>query len=336
VRWVRFTAGLSIAITFLWLALRHIRIDDLVGALTRVQRPWLVIALVALVGGYTARVYRWWWMLRICNPKVKLKSCFWPLVVGFAINNVVPFRAGDMVRAIGFREQLDTPAVRLFGTLLLERILDLTVLLVLLMFGVFWLERNRIPTFYVRSIDLAAAVAAIGWAVLLFMGDRLEALCLQICRHRLVARRDQSRRAEYHVRQLFVALNIARTPESALKLLAMSAIVWSCEGGIFAAVASSLHYNGRPFGPWFALATGSLSTMIPSTPGYVGTFDYFSISGLAAYGAGQSVATAISFIVHGVLWLPLTFSGLTYLLIANLKGKRSPVIETQTPEQERT
>jgi hypothetical protein len=123
-----------------------------------------------------------------------------------------------------------------------------------------------------------------------------------------------------------VVLNIVRSPERALKLMAMSAVVWNCEGGIFAAVAKGLQYDGHVFGPWFALATGSLSTLIPSSPGYVGTFDFFTISGLTAYGASSSVAAATAFVVHGVLWIPLTVAGLTYLLLVKVIGQgRRPI-----------
>ena len=162
-QWIRFVAGLTITFVFLWLALRHIRPDDLGLILRRIQWPWLAIALAGLASGYAARIYRWWWMLQICNPAVKLGSCIGPLLVGFAINNVVPFRAGDAARVMGFTGQLETPIIRVFGSLLLERSLDLTVLLVFLFLGTLGLRGDAIPPMYLRTAALVAGVAMLGW-----------------------------------------------------------------------------------------------------------------------------------------------------------------------------
>ena len=90
---------------------------------------------------------------------------------------------------------------------------------------------------------------------------------------------------------------------------------------MFATVAAALAPGGVPFGPWFALATGTLATVLPSSPGYFGTFDYFAAQGLAAYGASPEVSGVFALIVHAVLWVPFTVVGLLYLLS---RGTRLP------------
>jgi uncharacterized membrane protein YbhN (UPF0104 family) len=102
----------------------------------------------------------------------------------------------------------------------------------------------------------------------------------------------------------------------------MSLLIWICEGGVFDAVAYGIGYGGRLVGPWFACATGTLSTLIPSSPGYLGTFDYFAMTGLMAYGASRTDAMAFSFLVHAVLWLPLTSAGLIYLFLRLSRTER--------------
>jgi len=104
------------------------------------------------------------------------------------------------------------------------------------------------------------------------------------------------------------------------------AVVWSCEGGVFAAIAAGLGYEGRGVGPWLALATGSLATMIPSSPGYVGTFDFFTVSGFTVYGTGKASAVALTLVIHLVLWLPITAAGLGYLLVSHFKQRNESVL----------
>jgi len=67
----------------------------------------------------------------------------WPLLVGVAVNNVVPFRAGDVYRILAFRRQLIAPVVQLIGTLVIDRILDLTVLLGFFIVGVVGLNHSK-------------------------------------------------------------------------------------------------------------------------------------------------------------------------------------------------
>jgi hypothetical protein len=84
---------------------------------------------------------------------------------------------------------------------------------------------------------------------------------------------------------------------------------------MYACVAWSLHVGGSVVAPWFAAATGTLATLIPSSPGYVGTFDYFAILGLTAFGAHRIAATAFAMVVHLMLWLPVTVVGAAFLVV---------------------
>jgi len=323
-RWMRLISGLVFTLVCLWMALRHVRIDGLKAVLRGVQWSWLGLALGSLSAGYTVRIYRWWWMLRFLNPRVLLRSCVGPLIAGVAINNVMPFRAGDALRVLGFQQQLDTPSASLLASLLIERILDLTVLVGIFLIGLLGLKPHGIPAVYLHTASVLVAMGVLGWALLLFLTDPLRSLLRKLAHNRVLTARDWSSRVELQIERLFLALNIVRAPGRALRLLILSAVVWACEGAILVFVAQGLHYQGAPLGPWFAMAIGSLSTLIPSTPGYVGTFDFFTISGLLAYGASASAAAAVAFIAHAVLWLPLTATGVTYLLLVYPARLRNP------------
>ncbi len=91
--------------------------------------------------------------------------------------------------------------------------------------------------------------------------------------------------------------------------MALSVLAWIFEGGVFATVAWSLQADVAPLGSWFSLALGTLATLIPSSPGYVGTFDYFTMLGLTSYGADRAVAAVFALLVHLLLWIPVTLVG---------------------------
>ena len=111
------------------------------------------------------------------------------------------------------------------------------------------------------------------------------------------------------------ALGVLRTPVLTLQLIGLSILVWTMEGAVFLIVAQAVSPEVETAGAWFALATGTLATLLPSSPGYVGTFDYFAMLGLVAYGADRATAAGFAVAVHIVLWLPLTMAGLIYFMM---------------------
>jgi uncharacterized membrane protein YbhN (UPF0104 family) len=58
------------------------------------------------------------------------------------------------------------------------------------------------------------------------------------------------------------------------------------------------------------LAAATLATLVPSSPGYVGTFHYAAALTMEAAGMGRDAATAAAILIHGVLWLTTTAIGL--------------------------
>ena len=66
---------------------------------------------------------------------------------------------------------------------------------------------------------------------------------------------------------------------------------------------------------WLALPVGTLATLLPSTPGYIGTFDYFAIAAAEAGGNSTTASTAFAVLVHAYFYIPATLIGGVCLLI---------------------
>jgi hypothetical protein len=57
----------------------------------------------------------------------------------------------------------------------------------------------------------------------------------------------------------------------------------------------------------------NLATIIPSSPGYVGTFDAPGIRVLTGLGVTGEIAAGYTLVLHAVLWLPITVLGFYYM-----------------------
>ncbi|HYF39683.1 MAG TPA: lysylphosphatidylglycerol synthase transmembrane domain-containing protein [Gemmatimonadales bacterium] len=306
-RWLRAIAGLVVAGVFLALLAGSVSWGEVRQILARADWRILLLGLAALTLDLAARIARWWLMLRAADPSLSFTACVRPFLGSLALNNTVPFRAGDVVRVFGFRRALRAPAAHVAGTVMLERMLDLLVLLLILFAGLLGTS-----SVFPRAFTLAAAAAgAVTLASLAALTAFPQAVTgtLQLVVTRLFSGRTWLPSVHRIIAQVTAALALLRSRRAAA-VLALSVLAWVLEGAVFASVAWALHLPVPWVAPWLALAAATLATLLPSSPGYVGTFDYFAALGLSAYGAPAAPAAAFALLTHLLLWLPVTAAGL--------------------------
>jgi uncharacterized membrane protein YbhN (UPF0104 family) len=308
-RWLRPAVGALVALAFLWLGFRRLDWRAIGDAWTRADAAPLALGLLALALGFGVRIARWWLMLRASAPGLAFGACVRPFLVSIALNNTVPLRAGDVVRAVGFRDVLRAPGARVVGTLVLERILDLLALLVIFFVGLVGLGRARVPDALVSAATVAGSAALAALVALVLAPGRVRALLEWALSRGPLARRTGGMAAQF-----VEPFALLQRPGVALPLVLLSFAGWLLEGGLYLGAARALGLELPPLAPLFALATGTLATLLPSSPGYVGTFDYFAMQGLVAYGVGSAQAAAFAILVHLLLWAPVTVTGALLLL----------------------
>jgi glycosyltransferase 2 family protein len=322
-RWGRALAGLAVAVLFVALLARRINWAEVRQLIAGADWLLLLLALLALAGDMSARITRWWWMLRPVQPGLSWTSCARPFLASLAINNTVPLRAGDVVRVLGFQRSLRVPAAHVAGTLVLERMLDLLVLLLILFLSLSGTS-GVLPESFLMLVNLAGAITLVALLTLTLVPSIISRF-VQSMVTRLFGGRSWAERVNHLVVQLTQSLALLRSPSMAFRLLGMSLLAWLLEGAVFAYVLQSLHIPVPWIAAWLSLAAATLATLLPSSPGYVGTFDYFASLGLTAYGARFSSAAAFALVAHLVLWLPVTMAGLCALLWSRHPGMPSTV-----------
>ena len=311
-----FRLGLNFAVAgvFAYLAFHGIEWAEIGPALQSMQLVPIGVGCLALAVGFYVRSVRWSSMLRPVNPSLTGLRCLGPFLASFAVNNTIPFRAGDVLRTVGFRDVLQVPRASVFGSLVLERLMDLLVLVSLLLVGWMAIGFDGLP----RGLGVfAAAVGAAtitGLFVLLVFPRVLQSAVQRVLHWPMIAQLRWHDRLEKWSDDFWALLRLVRSPALTCKLLGWSVLAWGIEGIAFFAVAASLNLEVAWTGPWLALTAGTLATMLPSTPGHAGTFDYFVVLGIGTAGIAASQAAIYALVVHMLLWLPVTAVGLSYLL----------------------
>ena len=95
--------------------------------------------------------------------------------------------------------------------------------------------------------------------------------------------------------------------------LVSSLAIWLTETGKYWFVMHAFDFSVSFFALMLMTAVVNLATTLPSTPGYVGTFDEPGIETLKAFGVQADIAAGYTIVLHAALWLPITLLGFWYM-----------------------
>lgn len=311
----KFWLGVVISIIFLYLALRGLDFAGFWATVRHANYWWLVPGVAVYFGAVWARTWRWHYMLRHIKP-VPLTRLFPIVVIGYMGNNVYPARAGEVLRSYVLKRKEGVPVSVSLATVVLERLFDG---LVMLLFVFVTLPFAPLPAGYTALVTIFSAVFFVALAVFLALAtrparmsrvyawlvDRLVPAGLRPRVHGLFDR--------------FVeGLQSLRSPRELALIFASSTLIWLTETTKYWFVMQAFPFH-VPFSVLMLMtAVVNLATTLPSTPGYVGTFDAPGIAILAAYGVPKAIATGYTLVLHIALWLPITALGALFMLLEHV------------------
>jgi glycosyltransferase 2 family protein len=298
--------GVVSSALFIALAIRQLELSDVQSALSSARLwPFVPLAVLSYLVGHVVRGIRCR-LLVSQEARLGLPTATNVVVVGYAVNNVLPARLGEFARAGMLAQSSGLPFVHSLSVTFLERILDGLSLLFLLV-----VAAGMLPE--ISWIGAALRVGAI-----VFGAASLCVFCAVIAPSAilsLVSRATQPLGARLHdllvgaVSQLVAGVTYLRSAPSAARIAALSVLVWSFEAGMFLALLPAF---GLTADPWLALAAmciTNLGILAPSTPGFIGPFHFFCMSTLVAVGVSQPVAFGYAVLVHLSFYVPITLWG---------------------------
>ncbi len=241
----------------------------------------------------------------LLQNKASYHDVFITINEGYLLNNILPFRLGEIGRAflIGRKAHLDFWQV--LPSILIERSLDLAIAV-----GLFL---TTLP--FVIGISWAKQ-AAIGTGIIVLTGLATIYL-LARNRHRVLGWIDQAGQRWALVKKLagrrviafFDGLEIITDGRLFLRALGWEGLDW---------LVSVLQYYlflraffEAPSLLWvlFALGVGALGIAAPSSPGAIGVFEAVLVGALVVFGLDASPATAFALSVHFTSYIITSLMG---------------------------
>lgn len=316
-RQIRIAIGLSLSVLFVWAAFGRIPVADLAQVLFSARPTWIAAALVAVGIAYCLKVLRSTEILRALGARVGLREVAAPLLGSVALNNLLPLRAGDVLRVVTFRRFTGVDASGQSGGLILERLLDQIVLLLILCAAfAFRPIASLTPPVATLMMTIFAATVVISFILLFASATLIRCIAAvrvvfpwtgRVCNF---AERTLQSMASFSNRRFLARMTI------------LSLVIWLAEGFAYASVASALGISDALLAGLRALAVGTLATMIPSSPGYVGTFHFFVAGSLVAVGTEPALAAGFAVLIHALLWISTTSAGLVGIAVSKETAKR--------------
>jgi glycosyltransferase 2 family protein len=288
--------GLALSVLFLWLALRNVEWAGVWASWRAARIDLLLLGTALLVGSWMVAALRWKVLLRGCGH-VKVGDTFAYITIGYLANTLLPLRLGDVVRASLLGRRKDVGIAKTFGTIAVERMMDVLMLVAVTLALAVVLEIPAPIRAGLAGMTLLALVALAGLAGVSLTRSRLPNITGWLARimpHRLADR------LLTVLGNLSSGADALQRPMRLLSVVLLSACVWLAAGLGTLAWVGAFHLAVPWYAGFFVLVVVNLGSAIPSSPGYVGVYHYLAVLALSVWVPDRNAALAYAIGTHAL------------------------------------
>jgi hypothetical protein len=278
---------------FLYYALRGVDWARVWRTLVSAQWPYLVASSAIMCGTYFLRSVRWRILLN-AEERINLGTVFWANMAGYLGNNFLPARAGELLRSVLISSRSTLSKTYVLTTALSERLMDVIALvlgssLVLLTVS----PKPRWMEDLSRTMAIVAAIGAIAIMVLPHTGTPMERLLTRIPMPAGL-RKTLMKLAE----QILLGMRAFHDWGRFAGFVFLTLVIWTVDSASAVVMARGLGLH-LSLGVALLLYTGmGLGSALPSTPGYVGVYQYVAVTVLMPFGVTRDAALAYSLVLQ--------------------------------------
>ena len=293
--------GIAISVVAAYLLLRSVDVGAAIEVLRTANLAIVALMAVAVVLDVSSRAARWRALLapiaRVRYPRVVGYT-----FVGYLANNVLPARLGELVRSHALGEGEGISRTTVLGTVVVERIVDTVIVVGLAALAVLTLGVGGI-------VSTAVILGAV------FVGVLVVLLGLSVVSHRLPGAERATALIERVPRLLDLArrlregLAVVGSPRAVALAIFFSAVAWTFSISTFVLGGAALGITLTPMQGALLSSGVALATIVPSGPGYLGTFELTAVGIATQFGIDRDSAFAMALLVHAMILLVTSVGG---------------------------
>ncbi|HYF68605.1 MAG TPA: lysylphosphatidylglycerol synthase transmembrane domain-containing protein [Ohtaekwangia sp.] len=314
----------SLTILLIWVSLRGLQGENkweyLKGAWTNADKGWLLLMAAVAIASHVVRALRWRMLMEPAGHHSKLSHSFYSLMVGYLVNLVVP-RGGEVSRCYNLYKLNQTPVEVSFGTVVLERIVDVICLLVLIVIS-FAVEYKKLIDF-IETLPFGEATGGSKSGIIAIV---IGAILLVLLVAFLIIRRNE--KIKQFIRKTWNGfkeglLSVFKLEQKKLFIF-YSVLIWALY--FLMSYTVIMAFEATSVLGWSAVlslfAIGAIAMAAP-LPGGTGSYHVLVPQSLVfLYHVSSADAVAFTFIFHGWQTLIMILGGAISLILTSIIIRR--------------
>ena len=279
---------------------------------------WLLLAAFAVYYlGFPLRGLRWAILVRGTGYPLRVRDSSEIIFISWTVNCLVPAKLGDLYRAYLLKINSPVSLSRTFGTVFIERVLDVFAIVVLGLAAGYWSFRGSLPAEIQILFAVGVILVIVLAAALLTMRNFGRRVITKLpLPHSVLELYDRFEEG------VFGALALKQLPA----LVVITGLIWATEAMRLFLVVEAIGFADVHLGisgAFFVALTASLLTAVPLTPAGIG-FVEGAVVGLLTfvYGVGQTEALAIVLVDRAISVLSVIILGsIAYAVSPKRRGE---------------
>lgn len=308
-------AGILVTVVFLVLAFYNVNLGQFWTCFSAYNVWWAVGSVTFFAGSVLFRALMW----RVTTGhmgRTGLATLYGGVTVGYMANNLLPLRAGELIRPYYLSRKRGFPYAGVLSTVVIERVTDVVVLSFLLVGGLAaglgGLDRTR-GREAVLILLAVVLVLAVGLAALRVVGGRWRGAAGILGR------------VGAQVEHFAAPLRALGSGSRVISVVGLGVLAWLCNWLSMLVLLRGIAYQGSPWTTSLLLLLFvNLSVLIPSSPGSLGVMQLAFFAALHPFGVPKADALALSFIYQASIYVFTLGVGLPFFLQAHLKLSAMP------------
>ncbi len=301
--------GLIISGVFLYFAFKTVDVKELKSSFLRARYIMILPTLLLIFIGHWIRAWRWHYLLKPIK-KISLMNLFSALMIGYMGNSILPAHLGEFIRAyvIGRKEGISKSAC--LATIVIERMIDLITLLIIMMIG---LALYPFPDWIIKS-GLVLMILTIAALILLIVLKKRSG-ARSFFSHHIVSKfpGSISKPLSGMMDSFGSGIRRPKNKRDYITITVLSLLIWIGYWLVLYINFYTLHIQGLGITASIVLLImTTISVVIPSSPGYVGTYHFLCQFSLGLFGVSPAVGLAYAIVIHALNIFSLLFVGMFF------------------------
>ncbi|MCD4703680.1 MAG: flippase-like domain-containing protein [Methanosarcinaceae archaeon] len=296
-----------VSFSVLFLLIKNIDVNEVIEVTSNLDVRLYLAAFAVHYSSFMVRGLRWQKLLNTIHVRVSALILSEMVFLSWFANSIVPAKIGDVYRSYMLKKYTETPISASIGTIVVERIVDIAVLMILLTITGTLVFKEKMPEEIAQSLEIGYIL--VGFVALLL-------ILVYMLRHHIV--RIIPERFIFHYDNLHDGVygSFSR-PTTFVYVVFFTLLSWTLESGRFLLVTMALGLDLNLPLVIFVVLASSLLTAIPLTPAGLGAVEVSIVFILGAMGVDTAVGTSVALLDRLISYWSILASGAVVYMISD-------------------